>query len=250
MVLLLATTLGALLGSFTTMLITRLHFDQKGIFTGRSQCPSCGNKLNFWNLVPIFSWCFQGGKCQSCKTKISIFYPLTELTFAICFYLFASHFYETWHLFPVLGITFITLVFFFYDVRFFEVDDRLAYPAILLVAGYAFFRDLPWADFMIGGVLGYLFYAFQYYVSKGKWVGAGDMRLGTFMGLCLGWKLLFPALFLAYIIGTLFVLPLLIMKKANGKTAMPMGAFLMPALLVFLYEGNTILTWFINLSYL
>lgn len=249
LVITLATTLGALLGSFTTMLVTRLHFDQKGIFTGRSECPSCGAQLRFWNLVPIFSWCFQKGKCQSCDKKISIFYPVTEIIFAISFLLFSCHFYETWHLFPVLLIVFFTLIMFIYDVRFFEVDDRIAIPAIILAAIYALFQDTSWQTYFIGGGFGFLFYAFQYYASQGRWVGAGDMRLGLFMGLVLGWKLLFPALFLAYIIGTLFVLPLLIMKKVNGKTAMPMGAFLMPALLVFLFMGDEILSWYLSFTF-
>ncbi len=249
LVFILVTTLGALLGSFTTMLVTRLHFDQKGIFTGRSECPSCGAQLKFWNLVPIFSWLIQRGMCQACGKKISLFYPLTELVFAITFFLFAFHFYETWHLFPILLIVFFTLVLFIYDVRFFEVDDRVAIPAIIFAAIYAFFRELPWIEYLIGGGLGFLFYAFQYYVSRGKWVGAGDMRLGLFMGLVLGWKFLFPALFLAYMMGTLFVIPLLVMKKVNRKTAMPMGAFLMPALLVFLFMGDTILNWYLHFTF-
>lgn len=240
--------LGACLGSFTTMLIYRLHFDQKGIFAGRSQCPSCGTVLGFWNLVPIFSWLFQRGKCHSCKKKISAFYPLIEIIFATCFFIFGREFYDTWHFFAILAIVFISLVMFFYDARFFEVDDRIAIPGIILVAVYAFFRDLPWQDFFIGGGIGFLFYALQYYLSKGKWVGAGDMRLGIFMGLCLGWKLFILALFAAYILGLFFALPLLIMKKANRKTPLPMGAFLMPSLLIFLYNGDAIWDWYINLT--
>ncbi len=244
----LVTVLGALLGSFTTMLVYRLHHDQKGIFTGRSQCPSCGVTLNFWNLVPIFSWLFQRGKCHSCKRKIPIFYPITEIIFTFCFFIFAQHFYETWHLFPILGIVFVALILFFYDIRFLEVDDRIIIPSILLVAIYAFYRDLGWEVYFIGGGLGFSFYAFQYVISDGKWVGAGDIRLGLFMGLCLGWKLTILSLFLAYIFGLLFALPLLILKKADRKTPLPMGAFLMPSLLIFLYSGDVIWNWYMHLT--
>jgi len=244
----LTTVLGALLGSFTTMLIYRLHFDQKGIVTGRSQCPSCGKILNFWNLVPIFSWLFQGGKCSNCSKKISISYPITEIIFTFCFFIFAQNFYETWHFFPILGIVFVSLLLFFYDVRFFEVDDRIAIPSIILVGIYAFFRELLPINYLIGGGLGFCFYAIQYYASKGKWVGAGDMRLGLFMGLCLGWQFMILALFTSYVLGLLFALPLLILKKANRKTPLPMGAFLMPSLLIFLYNGEVIWSWYINLT--
>ncbi len=247
-ILTLITILGALLGSFTTMLIHRLHFDETGILTGRSQCPNCKKVLRFWNLIPIFSWLFQRGKCQYCHKNIAVYYPLTEITFATMFLVFGIHFYSVAELFPLLGIVFITLIFFFYDVRFMEVDDRIAYPAILFIMIYAFFREDPWVTFWIGGIAGFAFYAFQYFVSRGKWVGAGDMRLGAFMGLCLGWKVFFLALFFAYILGLLFAIPLLLMQRVNKKTALPMGAFLMPSLLYFLYSGETLLNWYLTLG--
>ena len=76
-------------------------------------------------------------------------------------------------------------------------------------------------------------------------MGAGDMRLGAFMGLVLGWKLFFMALFVAYIVGSLVGLYLIAMRKADGKSALPMGAFLMPAMLWFMYDGVWILEWYL-----
>ena len=73
------------------------------------------------------------------------------------------------------------------------------------------------------------------------------MELGLFMGLLLGWQQFILALFLANFLGVLYAIPLLILKKAHMKTALPMGAFLMPATLVFLYMGSTILGFYLNI---
>lgn len=243
----LSTIMGAVLGSFTTMLVWRLHHDQKRIFWGRSKCPLCKNKLGPLQLVPIFSWLFQGGKCSFCKEKISMYYPLTELVFVIAFFLFSYKFHGTVAFFPVMATVFFALVLFVYDTKFQEVDRRISIPAILIALVWAFFREIPFPDLLIGGVIGYLFYAIQYWVSGGRWVGAGDAELGVFMGLVLGWQLLIPALFFAYILGLLIAIPLLIAGKANRKTALPMGAFLIPSLLLFFYNGQPILDWYVGL---
>ena len=238
--------LGAMLGSFSSLLIWRLHHEEGGILWGRSRCPKCKNTLCAHNLVPIFSWIVQAGKCAKCKTDIPAFYPLIELFFAGTFFIFAQKFWGTTEFPWIMIFVFLINVLFFYDAQFYEVDRRISFPAIALALTFAYFRDADMTDFLIGGAVGYLFYAVQYYGSKGKWVGFGDLELGTLMGLLLGWKMLLLALFVAYIIGSMYVIPLLIMKKATGKTQLPMGAFLMPATLLALLEGEVILNWYLG----
>lgn len=73
---------GLLLGSFTTAIIYRVPKNISYIKTdnsaARSNCTDCGHILSFIDLIPLFSWCFNGGKCRYCKKAISAFYPLTE----------------------------------------------------------------------------------------------------------------------------------------------------------------------------
>jgi len=245
---------GAILGSFTTMLIYRLHFDESGILTGRSKCPSCNHQLAWFNLFPIFSWIFQRGKCSYCTKKISCSYPLTELLFAIVFFIFTHKYLFSGSVvfIPILIAVFFSLILFMYDLKFMEVDDRVAYPAILLAIIWSFFREESYQFYFIGGSIGFLFYAAQYYLSKGRWVGFGDLRLGLFMGLCLGWEYLIFALFLSYIFGMLVAIPLLLTRKKGMQSALPMGAFLMPALILFLYDAYGIeqLYWKFIVTYL
>lgn len=242
-----AGVLALCLGSFATMLITRLHFEEGDMVTGGSYCEGCKKPLKWYNLIPVFSWLFQGGRCAECKQSISAFYPLVELTFLGVILAFTHKFYGGADFYPLILAVIFTLIFFFYDARFLEVDDRIVLPAMILGIGWSFFRELPWYEYGIGMLVGVVFYALQYYGSRGRWVGAGDMRLGAFMGILLGWKLLLLSLFLAYIIGCVVAIPMLILGKANGKTALPMGAFLMPSLLIFLYEGEVLWSWYLGL---
>ena len=77
---------------------------------------------------------------------------------------------------------FSVLIFiFFYDLRFKEIHDAVLIPAIVLALIAAFVSG-DWQSASIGALFGYTFFALQYYLSKGKWVGAGDMRIGAFIG--------------------------------------------------------------------
>ncbi len=258
--------LGAMLGSFSTMLIWRLHFEEDGIFAGRSRCPQCRQKLLPLSLIPIFSWLFQGGKCKNCGKKIPAFYPLVEIIFALTFYFFAEKFFrgifsDLNFIFLIISV-FLILILFFYDLKFYEVDRRISFPAIFVALLWTVWKVIHGDNislYLIGGFAGFMFYFLQFwgtkYFLKREGVGQGDFELGTLIGILLGWKLLIGALFVAYILGTIIALPILIFQKKlakkipriSGKLALPMGAFLMPSLLLFLYNGQAILDWYWNL---
>lgn len=76
--------LGLIFGSFATLLSYRLARKEPVIFT-RSKCLHCGYLLKVWNLIPVFSWIIQGGKCSNCHAKISMRYPLIEFSFVLSF---------------------------------------------------------------------------------------------------------------------------------------------------------------------
>jgi len=117
--------------------------------TGRSECPKCNHILTFSELFPIFSYLFQGGKCKNCKSKISAFYPITEMFMGIVFVIFwwiwknlgLTPLDAMWWLFIVLG--FITAVYVLYDIKYMEIPDQIMIPWIIwilliLVFGYFF----------------------------------------------------------------------------------------------------------------
>ena len=236
--------MGSILGSFASLLIWRLHHEEKGIIGGRSRCPQCQKTLKARHLVPIFSWLFQKGKCSNCKKEISIRYPIMELVFAITFILFAQAFWSD-PFFPFIVVSvFFILVLFFYDLFFFEVDSRIVFPAMGVALLWAVLKDNFFWEALIGAGTGGLFYASQYYLSKGRWVGFGDVWLGIFMGLLLGWKLLLLSFFVAYLSGSFVALYLIMFNQYTRKSKVPMGAFLMPSTLLFLHSGNDIWQWY------
>lgn len=73
-----------IMGSFSSLITHRLFSGEAMVFA-RSKCTNCGRALNALNLIPLFSYIFQCGKCSNCKVKISLRYPLIELTFLIAF---------------------------------------------------------------------------------------------------------------------------------------------------------------------
>lgn len=234
--------LGSCLGSFASVLIYRLHSDEGNIIFGRSHCCQTGKRLPVRDLIPIFSWIFLGGKSRFSGKKIPSTYFWLEVVFASVFALFAWKFSpefsveNLWKVLPQFLMVFFVLVLFFYDAIFMEVDRRISWPAILLAGILIITKKNP-EIFLIGGVVGFGFYFFQYILSKGRWVGGGDQEFGLLMGVLLGWKNLLLALFASYIVGMVWAIFILSTKKgANRKTALPMGAFLMPVLLGFLYD--------------
>lgn len=246
-ILLVSAVVGACIGSFATMLVWRLMHDEPGILTGRSRCPQCKTTLGVPDLVPVLSWLCTGGKCRHCGNKISVYYPITELIFVIVFVIMTSVFYGTPMYWWVMGVIVFALILGVYDGKFQLVDRRISWPAIVLALVWMLFRDGEILDFVYGGLIGGGFYALQWALSRGRWVGAGDIELGIFMGFVLGVDLIIGGLFFAYVIGTLVALPLLITKQVGRKGKLPMGVFLMAAMILFLPWGTDLIDWYLNL---
>ena len=80
--------IGTLFGSFFTLAVYRIPIRQDITHT-RSYCPNCNHKLGFWDMIPVLSYVFLGGKCRYCKQKIRPRYLLLEILSGIVFVLFA-----------------------------------------------------------------------------------------------------------------------------------------------------------------
>jgi len=240
MIQILAITLGLIMGSFLSMLIPRLHNGDKGIISGRSKCPFCKKILGALELIPLFSFIFQKGECKECKKKIPFWYPAIEITMAAGF-LGITYYFGT---FMEMGIWaalyWIFLYIFFYDLRYKEIHDVVLIPGIIFALGASFFIGDPISS-LIGAAIAILFFGVQFVVSRGKWLGSGDIFIGAFMGLVLGWELTLVAIFISYILGSVIGVGLMIFNKAKGETAVPLGPFLvLGSMIAFLYGDQLI----------
>ncbi len=244
---------GIAFGSFLTMLIPRIHEKEGGILFGRSKCFACKKKLQIRDLIPVLSYLWTRGKCRQCDKKVSAFYPIIELTTGTVFGL-------TYWLFPFTDVSgmpltmfyllmsLILIFTFFYDLRYLEISDWVLIPGTMIALIATEFDATPnLLSALIGMGIGTSFFLVQIVISKGRWVGGGDIRIGAFMGALLGWQMTLAALVISYIIGSLVSIPLLISgdKKLDGKV--PLGPFLVTGTFVVLFWGEQITDWYLNL---
>ena len=226
----------------------------------RSQCLSCHHTLAWYDLIPLVSWISTKGKCRYCKKPIGSFEPLMEIGTATAFVLFSYTWIAGFGLSPVgllllgLWLTAITMlaILFAYDLKWFLLPDRIVFPLVLVAVAI----DVTW---LVTGMTANLveallslvasvsilsgLYLVLWLISKGAWVGFGDVKLGVALGLLIAdWKLALLTLFLANLIGTLIVLPGLLTKKLSRKTQVPFGPFLILGFFISLVYGTQILT--------
>ncbi|MBT4403010.1 prepilin peptidase [Candidatus Falkowbacteria bacterium] len=244
---------GAIIGSFLNVVIYRTYHN-KFFLKARSFCPKCKKMIALYDNIPILSFIFLRGKCRHCKTGISLQYPIVEfitgLLFVIIFFvnhqLPVTNYQLSISLFRDLFITSVLIIIFVQDLKWYIVLDKIILPATLvaflinLFLGLSF-RSLLLAMFIAGG-----FFLLQFVISKGKWIGGGDIRLGLFMGASLGFPEILIALFLAYILGSFIGIFLIIIGKKKMSSKLPFGTFLAPATLITLFCGDKILEWYLS----
>lgn len=241
------TAFGILFGSFLNAWIWRTR-EGISIWKGRSMCPACKKQLTWKENIPLLSFAIQQGKCRGCRESISWQYPFVEMAVGLLFAFVA--WFHAGNIELIIRdaciLFFLTFVFVF-DLRYQEIWDRMTiYPAALLAAATVWFGWMSIVSMGIGALVGMGFFLAQYLVSKGRWIGGGDIRLGLFMGIILGWPLILFALFLAYVGGALFVLPFLILGKKQFASKIPFGTYLSVATFVSMFWGDGILEWYVT----
>ena len=247
---------GLIIGSFLNVVILRLKSGKKGIITGTSACPNCHKRLSFWDLIPVFSYILLKGRCRYCSKKVSIQYPLVELLTGIVFAIISIKFIEPYATdIPFQAILMliyccVLIVVSVYDLKYYELPDKVLLPAIGLALVATLFPFTPkFTDALLGASIPLAFFGAQIIISKGRWIGGGDLRLGAFMGLVLGWKVTLVALFLSYLVGAFISIFLLALKKKTAKSQVPFGPFLSIGLFIGIIWGEVILKWYIDLVF-
>jgi leader peptidase (prepilin peptidase) / N-methyltransferase len=238
-----AALFGLIMGSAVTAIAHRVP---RGIswVSERSACPSCGHRLGPLDLVPLFSWLSTLGRCRHCKARISVRYPVTELTCAVWAVLLFRHIGLGWD-YPFLAIWgFLLVALMWIDLDFQLLPDVLTFPgtlvalaAVLQTPGGA--SHALWGVVMGSGLL-WLMAIGYYAVRKVDGMGGGDIKLAAMFGVVLGWQLTLFTLFLAAVAGSLWGLFLILRRRGDGMTALPFGTLLAPAALVAYLWGDAI----------
>ena len=231
--------LGSLIGSFLNVCIYRLP-EGESIVTPRSRCPQCRTPIAWYHNLPVLSWLWLRGRCASCAAPISWRYPLVEALTGLLFALFCHRFGQhpatlvAWLLIALL------VVITFIDLDHQIIPDVISLPGIPI--GFLCSFSLPWVSWQSsllgillgGGVL--LAIALGYQWLRGhEGMGLGDVKLLAMLGAFLGAPAILPVVFLASLLGTAVGIPLMIIKRAGRRLALPFGPFLAAAALAYLY---------------
>jgi leader peptidase (prepilin peptidase) / N-methyltransferase len=217
--------LGTIVGSFLNVVVLRY-----GSLIGsnqRSECFSCGQKLKFFDLFPIFSFLFLGGRCRYCKSKISIQYPLIELLTGLTFlFTYIKIGVLSLELFFFLIIWSIFIAIFVYDLKHKIIPNGLVYSLITLSLIKVLIISSP--DFLshlwliLAGPIASTPFAFLWLVSKGQWMGFGDAKIVLGMGWLLGLSGVISAITFAFWIGAIIGLLLIVLSKVNPIRRKPL----------------------------
>ena len=222
------------------------------VSTDRSRCLHCSYELRWYDLIPLVSWLTLRGRCRECRKPIGLMEPLIELGTALFFVLS----YLLWPValtstLPITGFVLWLIagvglaIMFAYDTKWFLLPDKINFAVIGigLVSAILTIIAAPNAVDAIFSVIGSVaalsgIYFVLYLVSKGQWIGFGDIKLGLGLGLMLAdWRLAVIALFLANLIGCLIVIPLMVLGKLKRNAHVPFGPLLIAGAIIAKFVG-------------
>lgn len=271
MIILILVLLGLCFGSFINALVYRLHKQENSqslkvkkeysISNGRSKCFNCNHTLEVIDLIPVLSWIVLKGRCRYCRIKIPD-NPLSEVLTP--FLMVISYIYWPvslnglgillFAIWLVLIIGFVALIL--YDFKWYLLPDKIVYPLIFVASIFQITKifiyginlnvliELTLSVLVAAGLFWLLFQ-----ISKGKWIGGGDVKLGIVIGLVLSSPILsFLYIFIASLLGTFASVALIIAGKYKRKAHIPFGPFLIISAVITMLFGQKIIDLYLKLA--
>lgn len=234
---------GIIIGSFLNVVILRLPLKENIVTTG-SHCMSCGYRLKWYDLIPLFSWIVLGGKCRNCKARISVQYPIIEALNGVLYLLvFARYGVSVDSLLYCLLFSAL-LALSVIDFRTYEIPPGINL-FILALGILRVATDLKdWKSYLAGFLAVSVFLYLLCLVSAGRAIGGGDVKLMAVCGLVLGWKLIILAFLLGCIIGS--VIHVIRMKLSGEGSVLAMGPYLALGVAICALYGNQMLEWYFH----
>ncbi len=241
---------GTIIGSFLNVCICRIPAGQS-VISPASRCPQCGRAIAWYQNIPIISFLLLRGRCAGCGVAISRRYPLVESLTGMLFVWVFLRFGLEWAT-PVYWLFVAALVVItFIDLDHQIIPDVISLPGI--VVGFLTILLVPWIswlDSLLGILLGggslWLVAEVYHRLTGQEGMGGGDIKLLAMMGAFLGWQAVLPVIFFASLVGSLVGVPLMLLKRADGKLAIPFGPFLALGGLVYLLWGQQLLMWYMG----
>lgn len=235
--------IGLVLGSFYNVVGLRVPM-KKSVVRPRSHCVKCKNILTIIELIPVFSYVMQGGKCRNCKAPISPIYPLVELLTGILFAF--SPFIVGWNINLLICYVLISLLVIITvsDLAYMIIPDKILiiFASIFLLLQFTI-SERAWIDVLLGAIIGFGLLFFIAFISKGG-MGGGDVKLFALLGFVLGVKLVLLAFFFAVLSGALFGMLFLLLGVVKKRQPVPFGPFIAFGTLTSYFFGEKIVHWY------
>jgi len=251
---------GVIIGSFLNVVLYRLHTGKS--LSGHSHCMSCGKRLRAIELVPLFSYLALRGRCKGCQAAIPSRYFFVELMTGLLFVAVVATAEDLASLLFMLVFTALLIVVAVYDYRHLIIPDDMVFlltAVAVLQAGYLLLMSHDTLAFALSfgaAFLGSIFFYSLWYMSAGKWIGFGDVKLAFPLGLMVGATAVFSMIVLSFWVGAVVGLGILALqyglrkwgrsgrflkRKLTMKSALPFAPFLIVGfLIVYLAEVNVV----------
>lgn len=234
---------GIVIGSFLNVCIYRIP-KKEDIVKTRSHCMTCGCQLKWYDMFPVFSYLALGGKCRSCGAKLSVQYPLVEALNGVMYVVVLL----------VRGVSVESLLYCLLfsallvlsviDFRTYEIPVGINLFILALGLVHLIIDWSDWTEYLIGLVAVSAVLAVLYYVTKGKAIGGGDVKLMAVCGLLLGWKQIILAFLLGCVLGS--VIHVIRMRVAGESRVLAMGPYLSMGVLIAVLWGEQMLAWYLG----
>lgn len=229
---------------------------------GRRKCVTCATPMHAKDHFPLVSYVVLQAKCRACKSVIPWQYPALEIVMMLLFMGFAYQIvgqgvgvpYFARDIGDTIGlfvrnaaIAMLLLPIFMFDYRSSIIPDRLSVPAMVIALSLNAVLGMDPLVMLFGGFLLGAFFAIQYLVSRGTWVGGGDIRMAMVMGFLLGPELGIFALFVAYALGALIGIYLILYRRRSLRSHVPFGTFMVAGTFISLFFGHAVIEWYLAL---
>lgn len=246
--------LGLLVGSFLNVVIWRVPRGES-VVRPPSACPGCARAISARDNIPVVSWVLLRGRCRGCKEPISVRYPLVEVGTAAAFAGVALRFGVTWSLPAFLYLAAICVALVLIDIDVHRLPDAIVLPAYVvlpLVLTLAAWAGGDWEALARAGIGGAGLYAF-YFVAMVIYpggMGFGDVKLAGVLGIALGWVgwgALVVGAFSAFLTGGVFSIALLLLRRADRKSGIPFGPWMIVGAAVGIGFGELLWSAYLGL---
>lgn len=250
---------GAIVGSFLNVVIYRVPRGES-VVTPRSRCPACGELVRPADNIPLISWLALRGRCRDCHEAISPQYVLVETATALLWAAFTAWAFVTPGALPLLPLLLILgaagIALGVIDVQHHRLPDAIViplYPVTLLglvVAGLLSGTFQGWSA-VIGCAVWLGTVGLIWLVTRGRGMGLGDVKLAPILGATLGWLAVGSALVglvAAFVLGAVVAVGLLLAKRAQRRSAIAFGPFLLLGAAVGVFFGAPITAAYLGIS--